>query len=110
MREVLDELQAAKVRSLFSKVIEQVKKSDFFAWYRYFKQLVVVSIDGVEHFSSQKVHCKHCLEKEHKPGEITCSHAMLAALVVYPDKREVLPLTAEPMVKQDGFEKNDSEG
>ena len=109
MREVLDQVAASKVRSLFSKVIEQVKKSDFFASYRYFKQLVVISIDGVEHFSSQKVHCEHCLTKEHKSGQVTYSHAMLAAVMVHPDQGEVLPLAAEPILRQDGCEKNDCE-
>lgn len=109
MREVLDKVQAAKVRDLFGKVIGKVKKSDFFASYRYFKQMVVVSIDGVEHFSSQKVHCEHCLRKEHKSGEVTYSHSMLAAVMVHPHKREVLPLDAEPILRQDGEEKNDCE-
>lgn len=109
MREVLDKVQAAKVRDLFGKVIGKVKKSEFFASYRYFKQMVVVSIDGVEHFSSQKVHCAHCLTKEHKSGEVTYSHSMLAAVMVHPHKREVLPLTAEPILRQDGEEKNDCE-
>ncbi len=109
MREVLDKVEADKVRSLFSKVIEQVKKSDFFTSYHYFKQMVVVSIDGVEHFSSRKVHCKHCLKKEHKTGEVTYSHAMLAAVMVHADKREVVPLAAEPILQQDGCEKNDCE-
>lgn len=109
MRQVLDQVRADTVRSLFKKVLGRVKKSDFFASYRYWQQMVVISIDGVEHFSSQKVHCKHCLKKEHKSGEVTYSHAMLAAVIVHPDKREVLPLDAEPILQQDGCEKNDCE-
>jgi hypothetical protein len=109
MREVLDKVQASKVRDLFGKVIGKIKKSGFFASYRYFKQMVVVSIDGVEHFSSGKVHCEHCLTKEHKSGQLTYSHSMLAAVMVHPHKREVLPLEAEPILRQDGCEKNDCE-
>jgi hypothetical protein len=109
MREVLDKVKADKIRALFSRVIGGVKKSNFFTSYPYFKQMVVVSIDGVEHFSSQRVHCKHCLAKEHKSGEVTYSHALLAAVMVHPDKREVLPLDAEPILQQDGCEKNDCE-
>jgi hypothetical protein len=109
MREVLDKVPAGKVRDLFGKVMGKVKKSDFFASYRYFKQMVVVSIDGVEHFSSQKVHCAHCLTKEYKSGQLTYSHSMLAAVMVHPHKREVLPLDAEPILRQDGCEKNDCE-
>ena len=35
-----------------------------------------------EHFSSKKVHCKHCLEKQHKNGEPIYSHQMLSAILV----------------------------
>lgn len=34
---------------------------------------------------------------------------MLAAVLAHPDKREVFPLAAEPMTKQDGSGKNDCE-
>ncbi len=34
---------------------------------------------------------------------------MLAAVMVHPDKQEVLPLDAEPILQQDGCEKNDCE-
>jgi hypothetical protein len=109
MRAILDMVPASKVRDLLGQLIQKVKKSDFFTSYRYWKQMVVISIDGVEHFSSQKVHCPHCLQKEHKSGEVTYSHAMLAAVMVHPDKREVVPLDAEPILQQDGCEKNDCE-
>lgn len=109
MRQVLDKVSADRVRSLFSSVFKQLKGSSWFQSYVYFQQMVIVSIDGVEHFSSQKVNCKHCLEKEHKWGETTYSHAMLAAVIVHPEKREVLPIDAEPILQQDGCEKNDCE-
>lgn len=109
MRQVLDKVSASQIRSLFSGVFKQLKGSALFASYRYFQQMVIVSIDGVEHFCSQKVHCQHCLQKEHKSGEITYSHAMLVAVIVHPDKREVLPIDAEPILQQDGCEKNDCE-
>jgi hypothetical protein len=109
MRQVLDRLEGSTVRALLSKVMGKVKRSAFWDSYRYYKQMVVVSIDGVEHFSSGKVHCEHCLTKEHKSGEITYSHSMLAAVMVHPQKREVLPLDAEPVLRQDGSEKNDCE-
>jgi hypothetical protein len=109
MREVLDKVAASKLRALFANVVGKVKKSPFFTSYRYWKQMVIISIDGVEHFSSSKVHCQHCLTKEHQSGEVTYSHAMLAAVLVHPTKREVVPLDAEPILQQDGCEKNDCE-
>jgi hypothetical protein len=34
---------------------------------------------------------------------------MLGATLIHPDRREGIPLMPEPMVKQDGTEKNDGE-
>lgn len=34
---------------------------------------------------------------------------MLGAALIHPDKREVIPLMPEPIVKQDGTTKNDGE-
>ena len=34
---------------------------------------------------------------------------MLGAALMHPDRREVIPLMPEPIVKQDGTEKNDGE-
>ncbi len=34
---------------------------------------------------------------------------MLGAAIIHPDKREVIPLIPEPIIKQDGTTKNDCE-
>jgi hypothetical protein len=40
---------------------------------------------------------------------VTYAHQMLGAALIHPDKRAVIPLMPEPIVKQDGTEKNDCE-
>jgi len=47
--------------------------------------------------------------KEHKNGTVTYEHQMLAAVLVHPDLKEVIPLAPEPIQKQDGSTKNDCE-
>jgi hypothetical protein len=66
-------------------------------------------MDGTGYFSSQKVHCPSCQVKEHKNGTVTYEHQMLAAVLVHPDLKEVIPLAPEPIQKQDGSTKNDCE-
>jgi hypothetical protein len=67
-------------------------------------------LDGTGYFSSSSIHCDSCLEKVNKQtGEITYQHQMLAAVMMHPDCREVIPLAPEPIEKQDGSEKNDCE-
>ena len=40
---------------------------------------------------------------------ITYYHQLLGAAIIHPDVREVIPLMPEPIIKQDGTEKNDCE-
>jgi hypothetical protein len=47
--------------------------------------------------------------KEHRDGSTTYYHQMLAAAIVDPDLRYVIPLAPEPIIKQDGSKKNDCE-
>ena len=70
----------------------------------------LVSMDGTGYFSSKKIHCDCCLQKKNrKTGEITYYHQMLGAAVVHPDHKQVIPLAPEPIMKQDGDNKNDCE-
>ncbi len=68
-----------------------------------------MALDGTGYFSSKTIHCASCLHKEHRNGSITYSHQMLGAAIIHPDFRAVIPLMPEPIVKQDGTEKNDGE-
>ena len=70
----------------------------------------LLSVDGTGHFSSSKVHCANCCEKRHKDGTTTYYHQSLCAVLVHPQRREVLPVVApEAIVKSDGRKKNDCE-
>ena len=61
-----------------------------------------MALDGTGYFSSKTIHCPSCLEKHHRDGSTTYSHQMLGAALIHPDRREVIPLMPEPIVKQDG--------
>jgi hypothetical protein len=69
----------------------------------------LLALDGTGYFSSKTIHCQSCLHKVHRNGSITYAHQMLGAAMIHPDFREVIPLMPEPIVKQDGTEKNDCE-
>jgi Transposase DDE domain len=69
----------------------------------------LLALDGTGYFSSQQIHCASCLETHHRNGTVTYRHQMVGAALIHPDKREVVPLMPEPMIKQDGTAKNDCE-
>ena len=77
--------------------------------YEYRDKHVIVSADGVEHFSSTKVHCSNCTTRQHRKGEISYHHSALAAVIAHPEQREVIPLDFEPILNEDGAQKNDCE-
>ena len=68
-----------------------------------------MALDGTGYFSSHTIHCASCLQKVHRNGSVTYAHQMLGAALIHPDVREVIPLMPEPIVKQDGADKNDCE-
>jgi hypothetical protein len=116
MREVLDKVSADGLQVGFQSLYAVLKDCRIVEEYRYlptgqagWKGKLIVSVDGVEHFSSKKVHCQHCLQKQHKDGQLTYSHQMLSAVLVHPDKRDVFPVRCEPIVNTDGCAKNDCE-
>lgn len=48
-------------------------------------------------------------EKHHHSGTVTFSHQMPDAMLAHPDRKEVIPLIPESILKQDGAKKNDYE-
>jgi len=109
MRTILDNVSPDELRSVYQGLWAVVKESDILSEFRYLPEGYLISTDGTEYFSSQKVHCSHCLEKRLRNDEILYTHQMLGAVIVSPERKEVLPLCPEPILKQDGQQKNDCE-
>ena len=109
MRTTLDPLSPAPLRTLFAKLFNKLSEAGVIKEYEYWKGQLVISIDGVEHFCSTKVHCNHCTTRAHRNGETSYHHAGLAAVLVHPDQEEVFTLDFEPILNADGSKKNDCE-
>jgi hypothetical protein len=110
MREILDPLDPAELRPLFSAVFRELQRGKVLSQYVFHKGCYLLSLDGTGYFSSQKIHCASCLQKSNKKtGEVTYHHQMLGAVLVHPDHREVIPFAPEPIQNSDGNTKNDCE-
>jgi hypothetical protein len=109
LRTRLDEIDPRDLRGSFKKIFSLVQRGKILEEYVYMNESYLVSIDGTGHFSSNKVHCENCCEKHHKNGAITYYHQLLAASLVHPDKKHVIPFAPEAINKQDGDNKNDCE-
>ena len=110
MRAILDPLEPDLLRPMFNDVFRQLQRGKALEPYTFHEGCYLVSMDGTGYFSSKKIHCESCLQKQNsKTGEVTYHHQMLGAAVVHPDHKQVIPLAPEPIIKQDGDNKNDCE-
>ena len=69
----------------------------------------LVAFDGVWFYQSEKINCPHCLHHQVKDGDTLYYHSMMAATLVKPGGRTVLPLAPEFIRNEDGKEKQDCE-
>jgi hypothetical protein len=109
MRERLDPVAPASLRPAFPLVFRQLQRGKALEPMVFLDGHYLVALDGTGYFSSQTIHCDSCRHKAHRNGSITYYHQMLGAAIIHPDFRAVIPLMPEPMVQQDGTEKNDCE-
>jgi hypothetical protein len=109
MREILDPVVPECLRPLFKQAFRALQRGKALEEMVFVEGHSLLALDGTGYFSSQQIHCASCLETHHRNGTVTYHHQMLGAALIHPDRREVIPLMPEPIVKQDGSEKNDCE-
>jgi hypothetical protein len=109
LRAILDQVPPDDVRPVFQDVFRQLQRGKGLEPYVYLEGCYLLGLDGTGHFSSSKIHCSCCMQKEHADGSVCYYHQMLGAVLLHPDKSEVIPLAPEPIIKQDGQTKNDCE-
>lgn len=108
IRNLLDTVPATSFASCYEELWKGLEAEGKVTEYRILDGQLLVGIDGIQYFSSSKIHCEQCRQRE-KEGTIRYSHRALTALVVHPEKHEVLPLMPEFIAPQDGAEKQDCE-
>jgi hypothetical protein len=109
MRERLDPVSPESLRPSFTLVFRQLQRGKALEPRAFLEGHSLVALDGTGSFASKTMHCAAGLPKEHHNGSITYYHQMLGAAILPPDGRAVIPRMPEPIVKQDGTQKNDGE-
>ena len=109
MRTVLDEVNPESLRPVYQQLFQTVAQTPVLESYRFMGKYYLVSPDGTGYFSSKQINCPHCLEKKLRNGETCYYHYMLGAAIVHPSQKTVIPLMPEPIMRQDGSQKNDCE-
>jgi hypothetical protein len=109
MREIVDPVDPKEIHSLFTDVFRCVQRGKVLEKFEYWNNCYLLSLDGTQYFASTEIHCPSCQEKHSRNGVVTYSHAAVGVVIVHPDRPEVIPLCPEPIIRQDGGNKNDCE-
>jgi hypothetical protein len=109
LRNVLDGLPIELLSPIFADFLGDLQRGKHLTQYQLLGGKYLIPIDGSEYFSSEKIHCPHCLHKKPKKGNTRYYHQILQATIVHPDQRQVLPLAPEPIQNTDGTNKQDCE-
>ncbi len=109
MREILDPIESQAIAPVFSDFLLRLQRGKQLARYRFTDEMYLISMDGSQYFSSEKINCPNCLVTESKNGKPRYHHQILQAAIVDPYIRQVLPLAPEQISNQDGAEKQDCE-
>jgi hypothetical protein len=109
LRNRLDKVNPRDLRGAFTECFSVLQRGKYLEDYKFLDEFYLLSIDGTGYFSSKEIHCDQCCIKEHKNGTKTYYHQMLSGAIVHPDRKTVIPICPEPILKQDGATKNDCE-
>ncbi len=66
MREVPETIESEAVEPVFSDFLRRLQRGKQRVQYQFVKDTYLISLDGSQYFSSQKIHCPHCLVKSKK--------------------------------------------
>jgi hypothetical protein len=109
MRQILDPLASGLLRPIFTGIFKKAQRGGALEAFVFYEGYYLLALDGTEYFWSDSIHCPCCLCRESSTGKKSYYHQMLAGALVKPGKKEVLAVAPEPIVKQDGDNKNDCE-
>ncbi len=109
IRDLLDVVPPSYIFPVFPHIIDGINASGDLDKFRSINNNLLVALEGIQYFSSNKIHCKNCSVKNHKDGTLTYSHSALAAAIVVPGNNKVIALPPEFITPQDGHNKQDCE-
>jgi hypothetical protein len=113
IRNIVDEIDPGAITPVFNQTLKAAQQSGILNEDRVLDAGVLLPLDGLWYFSSEKINCPHCLTQKVKDKQGTertvYYHAAVAAAVVKPGSKSVLPVAAEIIRNSDGEKKQDCE-
>lgn len=109
MKDILDSIPYESFYPIFPEFLSRLQRAKKLESYQYINNSYMLALDGTQYFESESISCNKCLTKKLKNGNTLFYHQALAATIVHPDLRQVIPLAPEPIKNSDGSKKQDCE-
>lgn len=109
IRALLDPAPPECLFPVFGDVVVALERSGGLADFRRLGEHVLIALDGTQYHCSAKVHCPQCSSRARTGGKTEYFHTLVAASIVAPGHRRVVPLEPTFVTPQDGHEKQDCE-
>jgi hypothetical protein len=109
IRLLLDPVAPEHVNGVFREVYHGLERAKVLEGMRSHGHNLLIALDGTEYFSSKKIHCQQCSQRELENGKNNYFHSVLTAVIVQPGNGHVIALEPEYISPQDGKEKQDCE-
>ena len=106
---ILDGIAAKRLFGVFDWVYQALQRKRYLEPYHCLGGHLLVTLDGTQYFSSQKIHCPQCSSRHHKNGTVTYFHSAILPVIVAPSQTQVIALAPEFITPQDGAAKQDCE-
>jgi len=109
IRLLLDRVAPEHVNEVFREVYGGLERAKVLEGMRSHRHSLLIAVDGTEYFSSKKIHCQQCSQRELSNGKFNYFHSVLTPVIVQPGNEHVIALEPEYITPQDGKEKQDCE-
>ena len=108
-RTLLDPLLPRHRAGVSLAVLQGLEKHGALPHLRVLSEQLLMARDGTQDFSSNTMHCPHCLRRQPSSGQTRYDHTAITPVSVCPGRAEVIALPPECIRPQDGHDKQDGE-
>ena len=108
IRNLLDPVEPGALYERFWEIYRHLDEGGHLDEYHGIAGTRLISLDGSQYFSSQKIHCPNCRVSV-RDEKTYYSHLVMVAVVCAPEQERVICLDPEFITPQDGHEKQDCE-
>jgi len=90
IRTLLDPIAPRSCHPVFFEVLAHLEQQHWLDPLRVLDHQVLVALDGTQYFSSQALHCQHCLTRRLSNGQTLYYHTAITPVIVCPGHAQVI--------------------